>query len=533
MLWLIGYVARAAGAEPREALIATILAAGTTSLFYYARHFFPYDLSLCFFLLSLARAVKPETRKQSSLIAGFWSCLGFLAYNGYWMVGGVVLVVHTLMALPDVQATATRAICAFAGLILPIAGLIGLGHVCGYDLLRSYLQFAEGINQGDFGVAWRFIPQYFWAAEHILNVVWSGALGMAAWWCLRRRNSRRTALWLAIAALLYAALVLPSDLVPRFTVAARHVRILAPFLCLLTAAVLARMPASPARFLSLRVAAIALGINAVLNFAVPLRQVFPPEFSKRALDCVREATKADWGPYRIVNAYFLHNPTWAARRPAEGVTVYRRTHPFQFIPYLYEGYSEAARRRYREQDLSMRVVRLSAGGEVFVGYPGALKLVVKWKEQPDTFIPEPLLTSGVPVQGDTLYVRYLENDRILFGHDHWGSKEISSTPFQLDRTKPHVLIASMGSFFPAEDTPFFQKHPDLRELKRRVFVSIDGAVVLNQPSHFYDAPSHSLTIMFNFIGASNLLADAEIEILSCERLSPSELTSLLQQPIAP
>jgi len=42
--------------------------------------------------------------------------------------------------------------------------------------------------------------------------------------------------------------------------------------------------------------------------------------------------------------------------------------------YLYEGYTDEARARYRQRDLPMRVVRAAAGGPAFTGFPGGMKL---------------------------------------------------------------------------------------------------------------------------------------------------------------
>lgn len=73
VLWLVARVARTAGASETEGLIAMLLAAGTTSLFYYSRHYFPYDLSLGFLLLSLLAGLREPASQRSSLCAGIWA----------------------------------------------------------------------------------------------------------------------------------------------------------------------------------------------------------------------------------------------------------------------------------------------------------------------------------------------------------------------------------------------------------------------------------------------------------------------------
>jgi len=50
---------RVQGGSPREALLAAFLVSACDMFFYYARHVFPYDLSLCFFLLAAICASRP------------------------------------------------------------------------------------------------------------------------------------------------------------------------------------------------------------------------------------------------------------------------------------------------------------------------------------------------------------------------------------------------------------------------------------------------------------------------------------------
>ncbi len=82
MIWATGLLARAAGGDERERFFTVLAAASSASLFYYSRHFVPYDLSLLFFLVALSRAMRPGRDLWSCTCVGLWTACGFLSYNG-------------------------------------------------------------------------------------------------------------------------------------------------------------------------------------------------------------------------------------------------------------------------------------------------------------------------------------------------------------------------------------------------------------------------------------------------------------------
>lgn len=529
-IWLVGRVAMASGACEREQLVAVVLAACTSSLFYFSRHLFPYDLSLAFSLLGVIASLTPTgAPMRRDVLVGVWASLAFLTYNGYWMVGAVLLSVHTLLPWQGFLANTRRGALAFAGLIAPIALVLLWGRLMGHDLIQSYLKFAGTVNQGDFGIAWRFIPEYFWQADGPVVLIWFASVLAASAAVLRSSATPSTRRWLLITVLLYLALVVPSDVVPKFTVAARHVRILAPFLCLLAASVLWNRiwPERVAR--RMRRGAVGLAcVSACFSFAMPLRQMFPVEFSRRSYLELPRLVREDLGPYRVENDYFLHNPDWVPAKPAKGRMVMRREHPFQFLPYLYEGYSELARTRYLQRDMSMRIVRLDCGGPPRTGHPGAFRMTVKWDLLPRGYQPEPILTTGKSGAGDMLYMFYDENQRLRFALDHWGTKHVISEAVELDRTARHELIVSIGSLYPPADTWLFKRHPELLPLKGHCYVSFDGRVVLNTPVEPYPNEAHEVYLGLNQIYASTAVARMDAMIERIDYLSTEEEKALVR-----
>ncbi len=518
-LWLIGRIARALGGDETEVFFAVVFAACSASLFYYSRHLFPYDLSLGFFLFSLiASQNAAQGLVRRSLMAGVWASLGFLSYNGYWVLGGVLLVVHTLLPWQGVRDAFRKASFAFAGLVAPILLTLLVGRVLGVDLITSYVKFAGTVNHGDFGIAWRFIPQYFLETEGLIFVGWSVALIVAVFLCARERRVSPLCVSVLITVLLYAALVIPSDVIPRFTVAARHVRILAPFMCLVAAHVVVRLwrGHNRPRWIA-GYGTIALILVTALNFALPLRQMFPTDFSAM---CYRELPRlvaADHGPYRVENDVFLHNPDWAPAKQAQGRVVLRRAHPFQYIPYLYEGYSEAARRRYLDRDLSMRIVRLDAGGPTSREFPGPVELTLRWEATPKGFQPEPLLSTGRPGAGDLLYAFYEDAEHVRFALDHWGGPHLVSKALPLSRGTAQKLVVSLGSLYPPGTDALFESAPELEPLKRRLVVLFNGERVLDEEVVAHANASSEIHYGLNLIGASTAIGRLDAEILGFRR----------------
>jgi hypothetical protein len=513
VIWAVGDVSRAAGADEWEALLATALAAATSCLFYYSRHYFPYDLALGFLLTALATSLR---RPGAARAIGLLVAIGILTYNGYWYLGGVVLLLQAQRSRWRPGALAALG----AGLVAPILLVLAAGWALHLNLIHQYLVFSGTVTHGDFGTAWRFIPQYFYVSEHGLALLWLGALGAAlALW----RNPR-VALWLLLTVVLFILLVAPSDLVHVFTVSARHARQLAPLLCLLAAAILRQVARRGGARGCAAAAAIAaaVGVNAAIGFALPLRQTFPDQFIDHA-SRFRSTKANDLGPYTLANHYFLDNPDAASLQPIAGAVVYAEPHPYQFEPYLYDVYTEAWRADFHRRDLRMRMIRLDAGGAPFGGYPLALRLTLVFAPPPA--VHEPLVVTGVTGRGEGLYVQYGHDPNVIgFGYDRFGGGASDSRPVRIDRTAPHVLTVLMGSLLPPATDPIYRVHPGWLALKNTTRVVLDGRVVMDERKAVYDeVPSQTITVGLNLIGLSTCAPVSTARILRMERVDPDHL----------
>lgn len=520
VLWLIHRVARAAGGSDTEALIALALAACTTSLFYYSRHFFPYDLALGFFLCALLAGLHEPTSPRRSFVAGLCAALGYLSYNGYWTLGAVLLGAHVLLALPNPRAAATRLAYALLGLTLPLFLLVALCRVFGHDFFALTLSFAGTADQGELDAAWEFAALCFWETEHTLALLW-GLLLLMSLDRGERPASLRTFLWPAVVMVLGALLLVPPGLFHHFAVTARHLRVLAPFLCLAAAGVLYHHPAFRAKP---RLVATVLGfvaLQAAFNFAPALAQVFPREFQAMGASLLDEARQSDLGPYKIVNASFLHNAKWAPVAAPAGVVLLQRDHPFQYGPYLLEGYSLALRSTFLERDLAMRVIRLDAGGAPVRGYPaGWLELTLRFPSEPQSLLPEPLLSTGVPGRGDTIFINYLGRDRFVIGHDHIGGGANLAPERPLDRQQTHRILIGLDTFFP----------PGALAREPRRFVVWNDDVLLHSRAELHPTTAAQIALGHNFIGTSTAIAQLSAEIVSFRRIGYPALAPAFAQP---
>ncbi|HTX65944.1 MAG TPA: hypothetical protein VMD31_09250 [Opitutaceae bacterium] len=527
VIGLVWRVARRAGAGEPEALAAAGLAACANSLFYYARHFFPYDPALALMLLALDAALGPPSAGRS-LRAGGLAALGFLTYEGYWLLGGVVLILHAGLGAGGWRRMAGRAILAGLGLAAVLAAYLGAARLAGYNLVAALRDNAATITQGDFGRGYRIIAAYLWRTEGLLAVGWLAGAAVALILWVRRRGPARAAWWLAGLVLVTAGLVLLSDAVPVFVVYGRLVRQLVPFFCLATAFALNQCAALAARPRRVWLAAAAVaGLLAAGNLAGPLRQMFPDEFRRLATAEVFQRQQRDgYGVYRIVNDEHLWGRPVGAALPPNGI-ILRRAHPLQFRPYQYEGFTAAQRGWLNGSDISMRLIRLTGGGEAgasldlppdpaaWDGYPGPVHLrVVFVPGAPDCG--QPLVTAGTARRADFLYVRAVGTDQIRFGYDHWEGGTVLSEPIAVDFSRPHDVVVSLGAMLPPMEE-LLRQHPQQAYLRSLLLVAMDGRIVWSQWSAAHTVPRETITFGANFVGGSTTVREFAGRILRLER----------------
>lgn len=516
-------VARAAGASAREGLLAVFFAAGSSSLFYYCRHYFPYDVSLCFCLLALWLSLGPPNAWRT-LLAGLAAGMGFLSYNGYWLLGGAILVFHVLSAGGWPRRLA-RAVLAGGALLAPVVAAVLAARAINRDLIASFREFSQTINQGDFGRGWRLIVEYLWSAEGLSGLAWGGLICVGL---VLRGKRRRILLWLGFAAALYLGLVVSSDVLRTFVVYGRTARILVPFLCLAAAAAaegaLIRWPSRQLGWTLI----VGVTVAAGWQMAPALRQAFPDDFLRDANSLAQRTRVESRTLLRVLNADRLSEGlVMSEPRPHE--VLLRRSHPLQFGPYLYEGFGEARRTLFQREDISMQLVAVPSVRlpDIGGGYPGPLRVRVKFPAN-RYGISEPLLTSGESGRANFVYVRYVDPGHIQFGYDCWSCGGTLGDPVSVDFAKEHELLLSCGAqFSPAAAPPADLEPAAWRQLQGSVFVALDGAVALAERAATNPADPRTITIGTNFAGGSSARQSFSGEVRGIERLAWNEVLKRL------
>ena len=483
-LWWVGKIVRRAGGDELEAFLGVMLAASAACLFYFARHLVPYDLGL--FLILAALYFSLGSGWHHAFLAGVSAGLGFLAYNGYWQIGGAVLVVGMLANPGSPGRFAGRVAVAVAGLAAPIVALILWGRAHGLNVVQGFVDFAGTTSIGDLNRGWWFVFEYLWHAEHLAVVVWVLAALALLWPAGWPRRERRCWWWLGVLLLGYASMVIFSDQLHRIVIHARTVRALAPFFCLLAAAVLRPMVAAWPRRVWIAAGA-AWCLQVAWNLGGPLLQVFPPEFRAQALAVAGTRPLEQRAALRLMGATFVHDPNRPEQlTPAGAEILLHRRHPLQYEPYLHEGYLRVYRERFRTQEISMRLAQLAPveGGMApaagLAGYPGPLKITLKL---PDAFVAQsdPLLVSGQPRAGDFLYLTYVGPDSARLGFDHWAYGGPVSKPLKLTPGATAVILVSTGALYPPAPAGKGDAVDPWADLRGQLVVSVNDEVIFAAP----------------------------------------------------
>lgn len=372
-VWLVHRLVRAHSGTAQEADWAALLAAISAPLLTYSRHLLPYDCALTAALAGLLAAAGPRLLRRS-LLAGAAAGICVALYNGYWFLAPVIIAATMTREASWRENTRAAALAGFSasaalGLLMVPAALAQRG-----EFWRELAAFGGSVTQGLFAEGWSLPGEYLWHTEGWLGVGMVAAV-IAAW--LRRDFvSARVRLWLGLAGLTYALLVLGSVVLEKFVVYGRSARVLGVFLCLLGGGAVERLLGRHPR---VRPAAIGLilGLGA-LTLAPHFRVTFP-----------HEATLAVWSDYGVpklaasfsglspdplwpavtrpelalVNALPLY-PLRAVAPPPDGKVLAEWRHPNALPAYQYEGHTPRERRLLRAHPPSLQLLALTNPAQV-------------------------------------------------------------------------------------------------------------------------------------------------------------------------
>ncbi len=132
--------------------------------------------------------------------------------------------------------------------------------------------------------------------------------------------------------------------------------------------------------------------------------------------------------------------------------------------------------------------------------------------------PLPLVSTGQTGSGDLLSIQVLDDGRVRFVHDCWGSPDYTSNPVAIASLAEHVIDVEMGSLYPA-DAPGIAA-----ELRGRLAVWIDQKLVMDVERPFNPATPDSVEFGFNAIQASSAVGMFTGTLTKTERI-PSRITA--------
>jgi len=368
---LIGWIAARSLDSPAVGLVAGLLALASTSLYQWSRHHVPYDMALFCGLLALALSLEHGGRWWRVLASGFLVVGVFVIYNGYWLLAAVVglWVLAAWMRGASLRLAALRLLALAAGGLLWVLAHLAWMLPFGHDpraFITLWRQFSGTVIQGDYAEGWTLSLEYLWAAEGPLALVWLVGLGLSlgqrrpvvlAWW------ASLLGVWVALGALSQAEI---------FVVYGRLARQMLPFIVLLAAAGLGPLVQRLDRRLMWAGGAGLLLLVGLMNWRPLLSFAF-------GVDVYAQA-QADYGDVGLVEAFALGQPAAlpSARillyatdhqapfryaypfdriiEPPPGRVLWQGANPWNYAPYLYEGFTRPMRDLISTHDVSYRLI---------------------------------------------------------------------------------------------------------------------------------------------------------------------------------
>ncbi len=355
-IWLIAGIARRLGAGDVESLLAAAFLALSVTFLYWARHVQSYDLAMTFALLALYVGLGPGRADGRVYLCGVLGGCSFLSYPGYWTTVAAVALICAIERSKKWPEFLRYDALAALGVMTAVGLAGGASTLLGGQLVARFIGYSGSVTQGMFEEGWSLPFEYLWHAEHLLVWVW---VACVAWWVWQPNaivTAPRLRAGLVGLVVIYAALVIGSVLLHKFVVYGRLARQLVPFFSLVAAYTVECLRRSERRTVRQLAAVVIVGliVQAAVNFREPLMQSFPADFL--ANNRPDEAVAARYERLMWINTTFLYPGPEPVTLPSHYVTLAEARHPFEFLPYQYEGFTPGEREALRSADIRMRLL---------------------------------------------------------------------------------------------------------------------------------------------------------------------------------
>ena len=129
---------------------------------------------------------------------------------------------------------------------------------------------------------------------------------------------------------------------------------------------------------------------------------------------------------------------------------------------------------------------------------------------------DPLVVSGVTGGADFVYVRYLSDDRVSLGYDHWGAGGPESRPLRLGGTRLLNIVVSHGGLMPPPDADFYRRVPTAVPLRNSIVVTVDDQVVLRASAAPHASAAKNIALGQNLVGGTTTTGRFGGEIVSAK-----------------
>lgn len=162
-------------------------------------------------------------------------------------------------------------------------------------------------------------------------------------------------------------------------------------------------------------------------------------------------------------------------------------------------------------------VALRAAREATLAEIGPLRVtfLVPFHRQGHT---EPIVATGKTGAGTTVYLRYLEGNRVRIGADIWGGAW-ETEPIALNYFQQQNLVLDASGLYPADNPRLAALPPNERARLRGEFrLELNGRTVLKLARFAYDGTASEVVVGRNAIGSSVAEAAFSGEILNVRRL---------------
>jgi len=372
-IFLIWKIAQRAGANQKESFYALLIASFSQVLIYYTRHLFPYDLALFFGLLTLYIALSVQHNIITSFACGVSGFLCLISYNGYWSLAIFAMLVAAFRYANTFSQYVKRSLLILVGFSLPLGAMIIGAQSLRRDLITGYLNFASTIKHGAFSEGWKFPLVFFWYAEYWYIII-LGLLSIYAiyiLWKFPEKSNGSFSLGISGVIFIYLCLLISSTVLHIFVVYGRTARLLIPFIVLVSARGLTEIEnQKPFRRKFVVIILVLLFVQFIWNYRNSASISFPIDLANKAHEqypgfqlstdktYLGNPPLCQFGEYVAINFVYIY-PEPIAIPPIEGLTLLSVPHPFNFMPYQYEGLMPQQRELFRVNKIEMKLLMVN------------------------------------------------------------------------------------------------------------------------------------------------------------------------------